>query len=338
VFTIRNAFLWLFCFFFLCSKLIHGESLLKVKQVNLGVPVSQFGRLLSVENGHCIFLEDPSVKGVLSQKINIVDFTGKLSVSLDPLKQINKAADLSIYDVSIGKSGKMALSLVATSTPSQFASLLLVYDPQGHILNAKKLPAGGEMGKLKVDDDDSIWGLRLGAATESLDTAALFCKFTNLGAEEHGYFDRNQFRVGKRIRSVVSKVGVLSFGLTSNKVWAWLPETQELITFNKKGTELQRLYTGVPPFPSPETDRIRIHTAFLTESGYLIGPVAFTSSTHNSGSVSLMRWNPIRQWEPMSHDGIETSKSRLIGVEGNNLIFAPFRGELVLSWESMGGE
>jgi hypothetical protein len=311
-----------------------GESWTKVRQTNYGFPITQYGRLLLVENGRCVFLEDSPIKGQLAHKINVVDSTGKLSVSLDPLKQIDKATDLSVYDVSIGKSGKLAVSLVATSLSSQFASLLLVYDSEGRLLTANKLPAGGEMGKLKVDDDDSIWGLRLGAAVESLETTPLFSKFTGDGKVEQDYFDRKQFRLGRRVHSVVPRVGVLSFGLTTNKVWAWIPETQELIIFSKNGTDLQRLYTDLPPFPRPELDRVRVHAAFMMESGYLIAPVAFTSTAGSSPSVSLARWSPTRQWETLAHEGIENLKTRLVGIDGNNLIFVPLRGELVLSWES----
>src|SRR5262249_43510417 len=192
--------------------------------------------------------------------------------------------------VSVGKSGLIAVSLVAVAEHVDPIAMLLVYDSKGVMIRAKKLEKGGELGKIRVDSDDSIWALRLDLGGQPDDDVYTFYQFTSDLVSAKGFCTRRELGIGNgRIKSTVREVGVLSFGITDAKVWCWLPETQELLLFSKDALTLSRFHTGLPKFPNSDIVRRRINKGIMTDTGELVAPVGFLAKTRAESKVHLMR-------------------------------------------------
>ncbi|NWG13842.1 MAG: hypothetical protein HXY20_09940 [Acidobacteria bacterium] len=296
---------------------------------------------LAIDNGYSTYYEELSAEHQ-AWRIHVLNRSGIPVCSIDPLGQIEGAKDLSVYDVSVGRSGLIAVSLVAVDDMSDPASMLLMYDLAGRLKNALKLEPGKHLEKLKVDADDSIWGVGYSSGASDPSRVPMFYRFSELGKRTEGFFARSDFpeiASGTKNYVVTPSTHVpIGFGVTPKTVWCWLPSSQELVLFDKSGSNLRRYRTGLPESPYRDLDRTKIQSFFMTDSGSMIAYVGFSSLGQRLVRAHLFAWNPTASiWTPIPHEGIETWADRPVGTEGNRLILLSRaeRGTMVLSWESL---
>jgi hypothetical protein len=307
-------------------------------EVRLGFGLQTYGRLLSVDNGYSIFVQEVS-PALNAWVINIFDPTGKKVTSLDASRQIDGAKDLWVIDVSVGQSGLIAVSVVVENGQTSPVALLMVYNLSGDLLNAQRVDT--ELVKLRVDSDNSIWGVGRGVGDKNPEKAPMFYKYTDNARKFDGFFPRSGFPSNERLTKDAvgngSVVGVVSFGLAERNVWCWFPTTQELVVFDKNGSNLRRFQTGVPvSSDDPALNRSRVVSTELTKSGTLVSVVGFFSTRQRAAKAYLYAWDSATpHWEKLSNHGVESFASRLIGVDGNDLIFAPFKGAMILTWQTL---
>lgn len=299
------------------------------------VPGSRF---LKVVNGQAVFVQD--IPGRKAQIVHIFDSRGRM-VSLDVLSQIEGATDLSIYDVSAGSSGLIAVSAVtvtgepSTVTSGSMRSLLFLYGGDGKLLNALKLDT--HLDSVAVDDDGSVWGVGDSAGSGDPSAVPLFYRFTNDG-DPVGFFPRSSFpglvRHTANVVRTATTFAVLSFGVTNTHVWAWFPATQELVQFEKTGENLKRTYTGLPTSPDPTLDQIRMGSMGLTKTGELVSLVGFAAKTSHQRRAFLYKWRSGSGWEQVSHSGTERMEKLLVGLDGDQFVFRNTgAASFTLSWE-----
>jgi hypothetical protein len=309
------------------------------KELGLDFPVRTYGRLLSVQNGYLIFVREVDANDKQAWVVTVVEPTGRNVVFLDVLNQLEGATDVSIHDVSVGKSGLIAVAAVAVrSRQERPVALLLVYSPEGRLLNAQRVDSHMELTKIRIDEDDSIWGLGNGAGDRDPDQVSMFLRFTDKGQKTEGFFKRSLFTANaQKTRNAAKGSGVLSFGLTRKVVWCWFPEGQELVMFNKNGSNLRTFGTGLPASPYLNLKTTGISVALLTESEALVASSGFASTKDRVVYPHLFRWtHPSSQWERLSQPDVETSNTRLIGKDDDDLLlFAPYQGQMFIRAQSM---
>src|SRR5262245_13851910 len=76
--------------------------------LRLGPETMTLGPLSSVENGYAVLLQE--VHGKQTQRVHLYRLSDGPRATLDPLSQVLDANDAVFYDVSVGKSGLVAVS------------------------------------------------------------------------------------------------------------------------------------------------------------------------------------------------------------------------------------
>lgn len=310
------------------------------RRIQFAFPAGTYGDFYAVENGYSIFLKHAKPQ-LDARSIHIVDSTGREVLAVDLFNHLEGASDFAVWDVSVGKSGMVAIAVVAVNGKTQPVPLLVVFNLMGNLLNAQRLDSSMELAQLRVDNDDTIWGVAKGRGNKDASQVPMFLKITNNGKKFEGLFPRAAFPSNESItKNVVRNSGVLSFGITERTVWCWFPASKEMVSFEKNGTNLNRFYTGVPVPSDTELVGLQLVTRVLrtvvTESGQILSSVAYASMDSGVGKTYLYCWDPAtNQWQKVAHNGVESRARRLIGVDGTELVFA-IRGEnMAISWESV---
>ncbi|MEW5974163.1 MAG: hypothetical protein AB1898_00010 [Acidobacteriota bacterium] len=253
-------------------------------------------------------------------QLEVYNRDGSRKLSLNLLKSLPEARSLAIWDFSIGQSGLLAVGAVARSEKDELSSHLLIYDLSGQLLSAARLPAGKEVRKLEVDEDDSIWVMGAGSGGKDPKEVAMITRFGREGQVLEEFLPRSQFSLHAKSTEEAPEVGGrISFGLTKELVWMWLPPGQ-LVTLRKDGSDVQIADTGLPRWPGPldppAHSRISVEGCFLLPSGRLLANVWFYSGEETS--MVLSDWDPgTGEWHTIPRLAYDASDSSLflVGVE-----------------------
>ncbi len=215
----------------------------------------------------------------------------------------------------------------------------MVYCPSGQLLNATKLTPGTHPSRLKVDDDDTIWAVGNSSGEGDPATVPMFYRYSDYGRTSVGLFSRSEFTGSEtKTRSLAKTAGyagALNFGITSAHVWCWFPQNEELVVFEKNGTNLRRILTGLPD-RSATSDLIRIDTLGFVEPGLVVCLATSRVPARRAVDALLYRLDVIpRSWQRIQRPGIENSKSRFLGVDRGRLVFAENPENLLIAWEEM---
>ena len=125
----------------------------------------------------------------------------------------------------------------------------------------------------------------------------------------HGLRNKNsEYRQDRRIRGRSQLRDYLSALLL---FWCWFPQNQELVVFEKNGTNLRRILTGLPD-RSATSDLIRIDTLGFVEPGLVVCLATSRVPARRAVDALLYRLDVIpRSWQRIQHPGIENSKSEI---------------------------
>jgi hypothetical protein len=237
------------------------------------------GPIHSVENGYAIFLEEVESKRE-TRRIHLYRLSDGQVATINPLDHVQDADEVNAYDVSVGKSGLLAVGANGTSYKSggtTIVPLLLLFDTKGALVAGHVFPqkTAGPILRLAVDDDDAVWAVRRGR--EGADSAEPFLyKYTDSGRTETVVYTRARLPELGLIKPLVRQAGVPSLGLTKQSVFCWLPGIQEIVVMAKDGSDLRHYPVPVPQSAAatPDTQAMMVRVR-MTETGIPLGDAKY---------------------------------------------------------------
>jgi hypothetical protein len=301
--------------------------------LRLGPETMALGALSSVENGYAVFLQE--VEGKQTQRVHLYRLPDGPRATLDPLSQVPDANDAVFYDVSVGKSGLVAVAagaVLKTEPDLIMVGLLLFYDTRGNLVSLQRLLGQGQsIRKLKVDDDDTVWAISHGARSADPTTAPLLYKYTNLGTTVSVLYTRASLPEVNWIKPYVRGIGTVAFATTKESVYCWIPELQETVIMAKNGSGIRRVPLAAPrpagavPVPGPTVFRM-----FFTEGGNAFADVFFEIPSKDPSKPAIPRRAPFvydeqkAAWRELRYDTLFA----VVGVDGERPI-------LMSKWKRM---
>ncbi|MGA7413172.1 MAG: hypothetical protein WBW33_22035, partial [Bryobacteraceae bacterium] len=154
--------------------------------------------------------------------------------AIDPV-----VSGVAIDDVSVRKPGFIAVAAVYTRKRGNPVAVLLYFDWNGSPLRKIVLDTDAE--SLKIDNARNVWTLN--GFDPANRAKSVFTEFDQSGAVIGRFLQPR--RHWSTIEGV-SKGGQTSFGLTSGRIWAWLPESRTLILADDHTGEANIHRTGLP--------------------------------------------------------------------------------------------
>jgi len=216
-------------------------------RIALGVTFEQLGMLVSVEHGFAIFRQMEADKED-TEKVHIYDLAARKVVTVNPIDNLPDADEVSLYQASVGPTGLLALVVcpVARSESGELlTNLLMIYDSEGRLQRVRRT-SDENLVHVRVDENDTIWGLSRGSSNADVATTFLLFKYTRMGGNVDSLYPRLLAPGNEVITPYVRGVGASSFGLTADHVYCWMPKTQEMILMAKDGSSLERFAAEVP--------------------------------------------------------------------------------------------
>ena len=302
-----------------------GETEPDWNHLRLDPETMDLGTISSVENGYAVFLQE--VQGTEhTQRVHLYRLSDGRRATLDPLSQVPNAKEVNLNDVSVGKSGLVAVAanaILETEPALIMVGLLVLYDTQGNLVSAQRLLGSGQsIRKLKVDDDDTVWAVSSGAKSADPTTAPFLYKYTNSGATASVLYTRASLPEINWLKPYVRGIGTLAFGTLKESVYCWVPELQETVIMAKNGSGIRRVPLAAPrppgavPVPGPTIFRM-----YVTEGGNAFADVFF--EVPSNGPFP----KPVRA--PFAYDAQEATWKELrydslfflVGVQGERPIF-----------------
>ncbi len=208
------------------------------------------GYRTAVENGFVAIHVACIVENSETDQLEIFRWRGQKVVGLNLLKAVEGAHSMSVNEVSIGPTGLVAVIATLADSTSRLAAGLFLYDPSAESLNVFWLPEWRSVVRLRVDKDENIWALGEGTESKDPSTLPMITKYDRKGNIVKEFLPRSEFPVHARLAEEGPDVGgSISFGLTHDRVWFWLPKDQQLVTLRKDGSDVQTVKTGLPSWP-----------------------------------------------------------------------------------------
>jgi len=235
-------------------------------------------------------------------QIQIFEQNGAAVVSINPLAAVPQAVESAVWDVSIGSSGLVAVTVDFPSRPS-FPPIgaLLIYSRNGTLEKALRY-TGYQIIGVEVDSQDHIWALN-GGANVSGDpgTFPVLVEYDQGGNILRTAFTFSEFpQDAVFVKEGPREGGAFSFGLTTDKVWFWLPQSRMFGVVNIDGTHPTVVYTGLPPSPelippSPVKAFAQVVGAAYVPPDRLLAKVIFVEGSPRFVSLyefdlSAMKW------------------------------------------------
>jgi hypothetical protein len=156
----------------------------------------------------------------------------RFEISVVPL--LSNAITASVPDVSIGKSGRLAASVVAVNREGRAAALLLIFSSDGKLQSAVALDPSREISRLAVDGDDSIWALSGDGNGE------LIARYDSKGNEIAAFVQRSDLpEIGEGIDGNLDH-GFTSLGVDGDRIWFWLPASLTYVSVRRDGSGLSK--------------------------------------------------------------------------------------------------
>ncbi len=203
---------------------------------------------------------------------------------------------MSVNEVSIGPTGLVAVIATLADSTSRLAAGLFLYDPSAESLNVFWLPEWRSVVRLRVDKDENIWALGEGTESKDPSTLPMITKYDRKGNIVKEFLPRSEFPVHARLAEEGPDVGgSISFGLTHDRVWFWLPKDQQLVTLRKDGSDVQTVKTGLPSWPGGIVKSEKIQTVVYPHSTWLppgrfLAMVRFRTESRSDHAVGLFEW------------------------------------------------
>lgn len=280
---------------------------------------------LAIENGFVAIHVAGIVKNSETDQIEVFRWHGQKVVGLNLLKAVEGAHSMSVNDISIGPTGLVAMIATLADSTLRLGEGLFIYDSSAKSLNVFWLPEGRRVARLRVDEDENIWALGEGAESIDPSTLPMITKYDKKGKIVNEFLSRSEFPVhASLIKEGPDFGGSISFGLTDERIWFWLPEDQQLVTLRKDGSDVQKVKTGLPTWPGGGDMSEKIltvvnpHSTWLS-SGRFLAMVGFSTESRSEHAVSLFEWQSnTATWRALPDNNLG---GWFYGVDQNEMIF-----------------
>jgi hypothetical protein len=283
-----------------------------------------------VENGHAVFRED-ALGRIATERIHLYRLADGQRGTIEIQRPVPEAIQVDLLDVSVGKSGLVAIAANAVSPPtptSKIVGLLLFYDTRGNLLSVQRMPEPGQrILRLMVDDADAVWAISRGTKSADPATEPLLYKYEHMGATTTAIYTRASVPEIVMLKPGVKGIGALWCGTTTDSVYCWVPELQEMLIMAKNGTGIRRLsMPATPPRPkgvAPETIP-NIVRLYLTRESTAVVDVLFDGACKDRDkrvkSHRAMFMYDITQatWSELRYDYPPVV---LVGIDGDRPVF-----------------
>jgi hypothetical protein len=197
---------------------------------------------------------------------------------------------------------------------------LLVYSVDGALTRATSLAPNLEIRKLEFDSQGNVWTLTMSSGDQSPDNAWMVIEYgpdgkiiKRLGARSEFPSDAAVLREGKEVG------GEVSFGLSGDRIWFYLPDTHQLAIAGLSGPSFDRYSTSIPQ-PPMSMDAVQgpvVRQAALLNSGSLLAFFTFLGGDQNYGGTYIWRVST-GNWEAVSGPGV--TRTDVVGVDGDTIV------------------
>lgn len=92
-------------------------------------------------------------------QVELFNGLGERLFTLNPLKSVQGAIEMSIWDVAVGPTGLLAVAAVFADEEERHSASLLLYSSTGGLIRAYSLDPERMIRRLAVDEDENIWAL-----------------------------------------------------------------------------------------------------------------------------------------------------------------------------------
>lgn len=180
-----------------------------------------------------------------------------------------------IYDVSARDPGFIAVAAVYTRSNLPNVAVLLYFSSQGSLIH-KTVLQDSEIQSLEIDSAGHVWALN--AFDPDNPSNYVFSEFDAQGALVKGFLKpRAEWSTDEGLFAG----GQASFGITSGRVWAWLPDSRMLISVDQRTGEAIINQTGFPAIA--RISDIEARRGALLATGELLMDISWrTDETRNA--------------------------------------------------------
>jgi len=280
---------------------------------------------LKVENGYAIFWSLTSGQSPNTQ-LEIFNRAGTELMSVNLAQMLGAAGGVTIEDVSVSPTGHVAAGVEVADKAGRTHWSLVILGPSGQLFSSTNFSKGLGILKVAVDEQEHVWALSMGAGPSDPAAAPVITKYDRDGSVSGEFLKFSQFpKDATAVHEGMAAGGDVAFGCLGDKVWLWLPSSQDFVTAGG-GSAPQIVHTGLPAWAGPAAAKqlIRVQKSALLVDGSLLSEVTFlaTSATGSSARDELYWWNPKTSlWTVLVLPHAAQRLDAFIGADVNELVF-----------------
>jgi len=308
----------------LVGSLVEAASFPAAISVKVSIPYER--RTFKVVNDFVVVWQ-PRWSDRSRDQVELFNGLGERLFTLNPLKSVQGAIEMSIWDVGVGRSGLVAVAAVSADEEGRRAVSLLLYSSSGGLIRAYSLDR--MVRRLAVDEDENIWALGENWGDEDPALVPMVFKYNRNGELVGRYVPRVEL---PPIINGDSGPGAGSdaMGLTEAGVWFWLPDRRALVTFHRDGTHIEIFQIGAPDWAPPDASSSNVEVMFgrpcLLSTDTFVVPVSFRTATASDHAVYA--WGKGKAaWKKLSSAATTLPKGSIVGTDGDRIVFGAARSD-----------
>jgi hypothetical protein len=252
-----------------------------------------------------------------ANQIDILDRKSRPVVSLNVLRPVPDAAEVSVYDVSARRGQMIAVAAVYRSKYPKMirpAAALLIFDFNGELLSTFALEPSREISRLEIDDNLNVWTLTSHSDDKDPSQVPMVVEYDSSGKIARELLARSTFPLHARSIREDPSIGGLSSGHDSGVFWFWLPGSTELVTIRTyDGT------TAVEKTNLPQVSAVPLRIS-RDASGNVMAEFRGKASVNGSRQPAYYLWSPsTKVWTRSKPSGCEGHS--LIDVDGKEQVY-----------------
>jgi hypothetical protein len=281
-------------------------------------------KMVKVENALIISWDGSSDAN--ANHVEIFDEQGHSITSLNVLRPVQEASQVSISDVSARPGSVIAVAAVYASKEGNrrvrpVASLLL-FDFNGHLLSAFALEPSRGIVRLAVDDKSNVWTLTGYADNKDPSTIAMVVQYTPEGIVARKLFTRNMFPFHASETWEDTSIGRAFMGYDSGLLWFWLPGSTELVTVSVGDGKSVIAKTQLPK----RVGRTVVPSNLTRESSGKLVAQVYEIEDHGEFEIANYTWSAgTGSWSPFKPDTCDGA--RFIGVGDGGRIYLRYEAD-----------
>jgi hypothetical protein len=309
----------------LVGSLVEAASFPAAISVKVSIPYER--RTFKVVNDFVVVWQFRRWSDKNQDQIELFSRFGERLFTLNPLKAIRGATEVSIWDVAVGPTGLLAVAAVSADEEGRHAVSLLLYSSSGGLVRAYSLDR--MVRRLAVDEDENVWALGENWGDEDPALVPVVFKYNRNGELVGRYVPRAEL---PPIINGDSGTGAGSdaMGLTEAGVWFWLPDRRALVTFHRDGTHIEISQIGAPNWAPPDASGSNVEVMFgrpcLLSTDTFVVPVSFRAATASDHAVYA--WDKGKAaWKKLSSAATPLPKGGIVGTDGDRIVFGAARSD-----------